>query len=80
MPDWARLHEFPDIGHADLLEVPDEAVKVVTAFFEEILDGEEAGAGVHAGGGVAPEAAGAPRPRPRGCGRSPSPRGRGPRC
>ena len=49
VPDWARLHEFPDIGHADLLEVPDEAVKVVTAFFQEILAGEEEGAGVFAG-------------------------------
>ncbi len=37
VPDWARLHEFPEIGHADLLEVPDEAVRVVTGFFEEIL-------------------------------------------
>ncbi len=36
-PDWARLHAFPEIGHADLLEIPDEAVRVVTAFFEEIL-------------------------------------------
>jgi 3-oxoadipate enol-lactonase/4-carboxymuconolactone decarboxylase len=42
VPDYARLHEFPDIGHADLLEVPDEAVRVVTAFFEEVLAGEEA--------------------------------------
>ena len=46
--EWARLHEFPDIGHADLLEIPDEAVRVVTAFFQEILAGEEDGAGVHA--------------------------------
>ena len=37
VPDWARLHEFPTIGHADLLEVPDEAVAVVSAFFEEAL-------------------------------------------
>ena len=37
VPDHARLHEFPDIGHADLLEVPDEAVQVVSAFFEEAL-------------------------------------------
>jgi pimeloyl-ACP methyl ester carboxylesterase len=48
VPDWARLHEFPDIGHADLLEVPDEAVRLVTAFFQEVLAGEEDGAGVHA--------------------------------
>ena len=38
VPDWARLHEFPTIGHADLLEVPDEAVEIVTAFFQEVLD------------------------------------------
>jgi 3-oxoadipate enol-lactonase len=37
VPDWARLHEFPAIGHADLLECPEEAVKVVTAFFQEML-------------------------------------------
>ncbi len=48
MPDWARLHEFPDIGHADLLEIPDEAVRVVTAFFEEVLADEGDGAGVYA--------------------------------
>jgi len=40
MPEFARLHEFSDIGHADLLEVPDEAVRVVTAFFEEVLAAE----------------------------------------
>jgi hypothetical protein len=38
VPDWARLYEFPDIGHADLLEAPAEAVEVVTAFFHEVLD------------------------------------------
>jgi pimeloyl-ACP methyl ester carboxylesterase len=37
VPEFARLHEFPHIGHADLLEVPDEAVKVVTAFFTKVL-------------------------------------------
>lgn len=37
VPAWARLHEFPDIGHAPLLEVPDEAVRVVTDFFHEVL-------------------------------------------
>jgi pimeloyl-ACP methyl ester carboxylesterase len=40
VPDWGRLHEFPEIGHADLLEVPDEAVRVVSTFFEEILEQE----------------------------------------
>jgi pimeloyl-ACP methyl ester carboxylesterase len=37
VPDHARLHEFPHIGHADLLEEPEEAVRVVTAFFQEAL-------------------------------------------
>ncbi len=40
VPEFARLHEFPHIGHADLLEVPDEAVRVVTAFFKEVLAAE----------------------------------------
>ena len=30
-------HEFPDIGHADLLECPDDAVRIVSAFFHEHL-------------------------------------------
>jgi 3-oxoadipate enol-lactonase len=30
-------HEFPDIGHADLLECPADAVRIVSAFFEESL-------------------------------------------
>ena len=38
VPEWARLYEFPDIGHADLLEAPEEAVRVVTAFFHEALE------------------------------------------
>jgi pimeloyl-ACP methyl ester carboxylesterase len=41
VPEFARLHEFPDIGHADLLEVPDEAARVVSAFFHEVLAGED---------------------------------------
>jgi pimeloyl-ACP methyl ester carboxylesterase len=40
VPEYARLHAFPDIGHADLLEVPDQAVQVVTEFFQEILASE----------------------------------------
>jgi pimeloyl-ACP methyl ester carboxylesterase len=40
VPDWARLHEFPDIGHAPLLEIPDEAVRVVTGFFTDVLERE----------------------------------------
>jgi pimeloyl-ACP methyl ester carboxylesterase len=31
-------HEFPDIGHADLLECPADAVRIVTAFFREHAD------------------------------------------
>jgi pimeloyl-ACP methyl ester carboxylesterase len=38
VPEWARLHEFPNIGHADLLEAPGEAVRVVASFFREVLD------------------------------------------
>jgi pimeloyl-ACP methyl ester carboxylesterase len=41
-PEFARLHEFPEIGHADLLEVPAEAVEIVGAFFQEVLDREAA--------------------------------------
>ena len=33
-------HEFPDIGHADLLECPDDAVRIVSAFFRQALDSE----------------------------------------
>ena len=32
-------HEFPDIGHADLLECPDDAVRVVSTFFKQALSG-----------------------------------------
>ena len=42
VPEFARLHEFPQIGHADLLEVPTEAVEVVGAFFQEVLAREDA--------------------------------------
>jgi 3-oxoadipate enol-lactonase len=31
-------HEFPDIGHADLLECPADAVRIVTGFFRDALD------------------------------------------
>jgi len=40
VPDHARLHEFPHIGHADLLEAPEEAIEVITAFFKEVLAAE----------------------------------------
>ena len=42
VPEFAGLHEFPAIGHADLLEVPTEAVEVVGAFFQEVLAREDA--------------------------------------
>ena len=32
-------HEFPDIGHADLIECPDDAVRIVSAFFKQALSG-----------------------------------------
>jgi len=32
-----RVVEFPDIGHADLLECPADAVRIVSAFFREAL-------------------------------------------
>ncbi|HJU47655.1 MAG TPA: alpha/beta hydrolase [Gaiellaceae bacterium] len=32
-----RTHEFPDIGHADLLECPADAVRIVGGFFREQL-------------------------------------------
>ena len=32
-----RLVEFPDIGHADLVECPQDAVRIVTEFFEHAL-------------------------------------------
>ena len=31
------LVEFPDIGHADLVECPEDAVRIVTEFFEKAL-------------------------------------------
>ena len=30
-------HEFPDIGHADLIECPEDAVRIVSTFFREHL-------------------------------------------
>jgi len=32
-----ELFEFPDIGHADLVECPQEAIRIVTEFFEQTL-------------------------------------------
>jgi pimeloyl-ACP methyl ester carboxylesterase len=35
--DNIELVEFPDIGHADLVECPDDAVRIVSEFFERAL-------------------------------------------
>ena len=35
-----RTYEFPDIGHADLLECPADAVRIVSEFFREALAAE----------------------------------------
>ncbi len=35
--DHITTHEFPDIGHADLLECPADAVQIVSAFFRRHL-------------------------------------------
>jgi pimeloyl-ACP methyl ester carboxylesterase len=37
--DRIRVVEFPDIGHADLLECPADAVRIVSEFFREALAG-----------------------------------------
>jgi pimeloyl-ACP methyl ester carboxylesterase len=37
MNDHITTHEFADIGHADLLECPADAVRVVSAFFHQHL-------------------------------------------
>ena len=35
--EHVTLVEFPDIGHADLVECPQDAIRIVTEFFEEAL-------------------------------------------
>jgi pimeloyl-ACP methyl ester carboxylesterase len=35
MNEHITTHEFPDIGHADLLECPADAVRIVSAFFRQ---------------------------------------------
>jgi 3-oxoadipate enol-lactonase len=37
MNELVELVEFPDIGHADLVECPADAVRIVTEFFERAL-------------------------------------------
>jgi pimeloyl-ACP methyl ester carboxylesterase len=32
-----ELVEFPDIGHADLVECPQDAIRIVGGFFEQAL-------------------------------------------
>jgi pimeloyl-ACP methyl ester carboxylesterase len=36
-PKYLSLVEFPDIGHADLLECPQDAIRIVSAFFKKHL-------------------------------------------
>src|SRR5205085_9127393 len=35
--EHVELVEFPDIGHADLVECPQDAIRIVTEFFEKAL-------------------------------------------
>jgi pimeloyl-ACP methyl ester carboxylesterase len=37
MNEHITLVEFPDIGHADLVECPQDAIRIVTGFFEKAL-------------------------------------------
>jgi len=37
LPGIATLYEFPTIGHADLLEAPEEAIRVITKFFHDAM-------------------------------------------
>jgi pimeloyl-ACP methyl ester carboxylesterase len=37
MNEHITLVEFPDIGHADLVECPQDAIKIVTEFFQQAL-------------------------------------------
>ncbi len=37
LSEHITLVEFPDIGHADLVECPADAVRIVTGFFERAL-------------------------------------------
>ena len=46
--EHVELVEFPDIGHADLVECPEDAVRVVTEFFRRSAS-EAVGAGTQAG-------------------------------
>jgi len=38
MNEHITTHEFPDIGHADLLECPADAVRIVSAFFRQHVE------------------------------------------
>ena len=33
-----KLVEFPDIGHADLLECPQDAIRIVSTFFKQHVE------------------------------------------
>ena len=41
VPDWARLVEFPDVGHAPLFEKTDQAVQTIMEFFDAALSRED---------------------------------------
>jgi pimeloyl-ACP methyl ester carboxylesterase len=41
--EHVELVEFPDIGHADLVECPADAVRIVSEFFERALGGAPSG-------------------------------------
>lgn len=43
LPEYARLHEFPQIGHGPLLEAPEESVGIITDFFHEMLEKDASG-------------------------------------
>ena len=40
-PKHLSLVEFPDIGHADLLECPQDAIRIVSKFFKQHLKGKK---------------------------------------
>src|ERR671937_1999304 len=41
--EHVELVEFPDIGHADLVECPEDAIRIVSEFFEKALRGAPQG-------------------------------------
>ena len=41
VPDWARLVEFPEVGHAPLFEKTDQAIDTIMEFFDTALSHED---------------------------------------